>query len=374
MAAYKIPSTCANIFARACACAEFQVMLMPAKIIAIQTETMIRAVLVVLATWITVLVVTILATPLTWILIAGFLAIGIAPVVDKLQRLTWGKRGMALGLLSLATLLVFALVVSRLLPALVRQTNEILQSLPEMRNSIAQGNHPLAQFINRYNLFEMLDSRKEAIIAFFTASFGTVFTGAAGFFAGFFTTLTFMAYFVVGGPGWIEELKQSRVGDKYRAHEKTIRQMGAAISSYVVGNLLTSVFAMAASFVVLVLLGIPTPLPLSFIYGVFDIIPIVGATLGGVMLVAIALFHSTSAAVIMVLFVLAYQQLETIWIQPRVYGRALNLPNVVVLIAAILGGALAGLVGALLAIPLAACIRVLVVAYLDLHPASSKAN
>jgi len=237
-----------------------------------------------------------------------------------------------------------------------------------MRNSIAQGNHPLAQFINRYNLFEMLDSRKEAIIAFFTASFGTVFTGAAGFFAGFFTTLTFMAYFVVGGPGWIEELKQSRVGDKYRAHEKTIRQMGAAISSYVVGNLLTSVFAMAASFVVLVLLGIPTPLPLSFIYGVFDIIPIVGATLGGVMLVAIALFHSVSAAVIMVVFVLAYQQVETVWIQPRVYGRALNLPNVVVLIAAILGGALAGLVGALLAIPFAACIRVLVVAYLDMHP------
>jgi len=347
---------------------------MPVKIITIKTETMIRAVLVVLATWIAAHVVTILATPLTWILIAGFLAIGIAPVVDKLQRLTWGKRGMALGLLSLATLLVFALVVSRLLPALVRQTNEILQSLPEIRNNIAQGNHPLAQFINRYNLIEMLDSRKEAIIAFFTASFGAIFTGAAGLFAGFFTTLTITAYFVIGGPDWIEELKQSRLGGKYRAHEKTIRQMGAAISSYVVGNLLTSVFAMAASFVVLVLLGIPTPLPLSFIYGVFDIIPIVGATLGGVMLVAIALFHSTSATVIMVLFVLAYQQLETLWIQPRVYGRALNLPNVVVLIAAILGGALAGLVGALLAIPLAACIRVLVVAYLDLHPTSSKAN
>ncbi len=147
--------------------------------------------------------------------------------------------------------------------------------------------------------------------------------------------------------------------------------MEAAISNYVVGNLLTSVFAMAASFVVLTLLGIATPLPLSFIYGVFDIIPIVGATLGGVMLVAIALFHSVSAAVIMVVFVLVYQQLETIWIQPRVYGRALNLPNVVVLIAAILGGALAGLVGALLAIPLAACIRVMIVAYLDLHPTSS---
>jgi predicted PurR-regulated permease PerM len=347
---------------------------MPAKVITITTETMIRAVLVVLATWIAVLVVTTLAAPLTWILIAGFLAIGIAPVVDKVQRVTWGKRGMALGLLSVATLLLFALVVSRLLPALVRQTDEILQSLPEMRNSLAQGNHPLAQIINRYNLIGMIDSKKEAIVAFFTASFGSIFTGAAGFFTGFFTTLTFTAYFVIGGADWIEELKQSRLGGKYRTHEKTIKQMEAAISNYVIGNLLTSVFAMAASFVVLVLLGIATPLPLSFIYGVFDIIPIVGATLGGVMLVAIALFHSVYAAVIVAVFVLAYQQLETIWIQPRVYGRALNLPNVVVLIAAILGGALAGLFGALLAIPLAACIKVLVLAYLDLHPASNRAN
>jgi predicted PurR-regulated permease PerM len=353
---------------------EIQETLMPAKVVTISTETMVRAVLVVLATWLAVLVVTTLATPLTWILVAGFLAIGIAPVVEKVQRLTWGKRGPALGLLSLATMLVFGLVVSRLLPALVNQTNEILQSLPEIRNSIAQGNHPLAQFINRYNLIGMLDNSKEKIITFFTASFGVIFTGAAGLFTGFFTTLTFTAYFVLGGPEWIETLKHSRFGGTYRRHQKTIEQMGAAVSNYVIGNLLTSVFAMAASFVVLALLGIPTPLPLSFIYGVFDIIPIVGATLGGVMLVAIALFHSVSAAVIMVVFIVAYQQLETIWIQPRVYGRALNLPNVVVLIAAILGGTLAGLIGALLAIPLAACIKVLIMAYLDQHPASGKAE
>jgi predicted PurR-regulated permease PerM len=223
----------------------------------------------------------------------------------------------------------------------------------------------LAQLINRYNLIGMLDNSKEKIVAFFTASFGAIFTGAAGLFTGFFTTLTFTAYFIIGGSDWINTLKQSRFGGKYRAHEKTLDQMGAAISNYVIGNLLTSVFAMATSFVVRVLLGIPTPLPLSFIYGVFDIIPIVGATLGGIMLVAIALFHSVSAAIIMLVFIIAYQQLETVWIQPRVYGRALNLPNVVVLIAAILGGTLAGLIGALLAIPLAACLKVLIMAYLD---------
>jgi len=335
---------------------------------------MVRAVLVVLAAWLAVLIVITLAAPLTWILVAGFLAIGLAPVVEKIQRHTWGRRGTALGLLSLATILVFALVASRLVPALVRQTNEILQSLPEIRNSVEQGNNPVAQLINRYNLIGMIDNSKEKIIAFFTASFGVIFSGAAGLLTGFFTTLTFTAYFVIGGPEWIKTLKQSRFGGQYRAHEKTLEQMGAAISNYVIGNLLTSVFAMAASFVVLVLLGIPTPLPLSFIYGVFDIIPIIGATLGGVMLVAIALFHSVSAAIIMTVFIIAYQQLETVWIQPRVYGRALNLPNVVVLIAAILGGTLAGLIGALLAIPLAACLKVLVMAYLDRNNALEKAK
>jgi len=342
---------------------------MDEKVVNIKTETMLRAVAVVLATWVAVLIVTTLATPLTWILVAGFLAIGLAPVVDKVQRLMWGKRGLALGLLSLVTILVFALVGSILVPALVHQTQEILHSMPEIRNSTLQGNHPLAKLINRYNLLEMLDNSKDKIIAFFTASFAVIFTGAAGLFTGFLTTLTFTAYFIIGGPGWAEDLKKSRLGRRFRKHEKTIEAMGSAVSNYVIGNLLTSVFAMAASFVVLILLGISTPLPLSFLYGVFDIIPIVGATLGGVMLVVIALFHSTTAGVIMVIFIILYQQLETIWIQPRVYGRALDLPNVIVLIAAILGGTLAGLIGALLAIPLAACIKVLVMAYVDRnHP------
>jgi len=347
---------------------------MDVRVVTIKTETMVRAVLVVLAAWVAVTVITALAAPLTWILVAGFLAIGLAPVVDKIQRHTWGKRGIALGLLTLATILVFALVGSTLVPAMVRQTQEIIQSLPEIRNSALSGSHPVAQFINHYNLIDMLDSRKEKIIAFFTASFGAIFTGAAGMLTGFFTTLTFMVYFILGGPGWIATLKESRIGKQYREHEKTIQLMGAAVSNYVIGNLLTSVFAMAASLVVMVLLGIPTPLPLSFLYGVFDIIPIIGATLGGIMLVVVALFHSTTAAIIMTVFIILYQQLETIWIQPRVYGRALNLPDIVVLIAAILGGTLAGLIGALLAIPLAACIRVLVMAYVDRKHPLEKAN
>jgi predicted PurR-regulated permease PerM len=341
---------------------------MDAKVVTVKTETMVRAVLVVLATWIAVLIIVTLATPLTWILVAAFLAIGLTPVVEKLQRRLWGKRGLALGMLSLATILVFVLVGSRLVPALVYQTQEIIEALPQYQTLAAQGNNPLAQLVDRYNLIQVLENSKDKILAFFTASFGTIFTGAAGLLTGFFTTLTFTAYFIIGGPEWIETLKKSRLSRQYRHHEKTLELMGAAISNYVIGNLLTSGFAMATSFVVMVLLGIPTPLPLSFLYGVFDIIPIVGATLGGIMLVVIALFQSTTAAVIMVVFIILYQQLETVWIQPRVYGRALNLPNVVVLIAAILGGTLAGLIGALLAIPLAACVRVAIIAYFDRNP------
>src|SRR4051812_45534650 len=103
---------------------------MDAKVVSIKTETMVRAVLVVLATWIGVLIIIALATPLTWILVAGFLAIGLAPVVNKIQRHLWGKRGIALGLLSLGTILVFVIVGAILMPALVRQTQEIIHSLP----------------------------------------------------------------------------------------------------------------------------------------------------------------------------------------------------------------------------------------------------
>jgi predicted PurR-regulated permease PerM len=343
---------------------------MQPRIIKIEIGTMIRGVLVVVTAWLGILIINKLQAPLIWILVAAFLAVGFSPLVNKVQKFTWGKRGLALGALAIVMILALALVVARILPALIHQSQDIINSFPHIQSEIAHGNSPASQFIRHYNLMGTISSNKDKIVAFVVGTFGAIFAGAPGFFAAFFTTLTLMAYFIVGGPKAIEALKKSRLGDKYRAHETTIDQMAAAVSNYVIGNTLTSVFAMVASFIVMVILGIPFPLPLAFIYGLFDIIPLVGATLGGILLVAVALFHSLTSAAILLAYILVYQQLESIFIQPKVYGRALNLPNVVVFIAAILGGVLAGIIGALLAIPLAACLRVLILSYFDRHPES----
>jgi predicted PurR-regulated permease PerM len=148
------------------------------------------------------------------------------------------------------------------------------------------------------------------------------------------------------------------------AHQPLVRrvlgQSAGAVSGYIGGNLTISVICGVTTFLVLVILGMPFAAPLALLVAVLDLIPLVGATLGGALLVIVGLFVEPWKAVVLLIFVLVYQQVESNFLQPMVYSQAVQLNGLVILIALLVGGQLLGIPGALLAIPVAEIIRILV--------------
>ncbi len=139
---------------------------------------------------------------------------------------------------------------------------------------------------------------------------------------------------------------------------RLLEQSGKAISGYITGNLLISLICGVTTFIVLVILGMPYPAALALLVALLDLIPLVGATLGGALLVIVGLFVSALTAVILLIYILIYQQVEGSVLQPMVYSRSVQLHPILIFIAVLVGGALMGIVGALLAIPVAEVIRV----------------
>jgi predicted PurR-regulated permease PerM len=136
------------------------------------------------------------------------------------------------------------------------------------------------------------------------------------------------------------------------------RHANRQVGGYVFGNLLISVICGAVTLVSLVIFGVPFALTLAAFMAVFDIIPLVGATIGSsVIIVATFLASGTSAGVAMIVIVIVYQQVENHVLQPLIYGRAVQLSSLSVILAVLIGGAVLGLVGALIAIPVAAILQ-----------------
>jgi predicted PurR-regulated permease PerM len=162
------------------------------------------------------------------------------------------------------------------------------------------------------------------------------------------------------------------------AHQPLVRRLfsrsAGAISGYITGNLAISVICGITTFIVLLLLGMPYAAPLALLVAVLDLIPLVGATLGGALLVVVGLFVEPWKAVVLLVYIVVYQQAEGSVLQPIVYSKAVQLNGLVILIALLVGGQLLGIPGALLAIPVAEIIRIVVTELLAYRRTTQEAN
>src|SRR5213078_5367952 len=127
------------------------------------------------------------------------------------------------------------------------------------------------------------------------------------------------------------------------------------------GNLLISVIAGVSVTVVLLIMGVPYAVALGLLVAVLDLIPLAGATIAGIVVVAVSFLHSVPAGIVVAIFVIVYQQVENHFLQPVIYGRTVQLSPLVVLAAVLIGAELAGVLGALAAIPVAGTIQVIIV-------------
>jgi predicted PurR-regulated permease PerM len=191
-------------------------------------------------------------------------------------------------------------------------------------------------------------------------SSGDIIVSAAGFVAALVTILTITFFLILGGERYLD----AGVGLFAEAHRPLVRrlltQSAGAVTGYVRGNLTISVICGVTTFVVLVVLGMPYAAALALLVAVLDLIPLVGATLGGALLVIVGLFVAPWKAVVLLVYIVVYQQVEGSVLQPMVYSHAVQLSGLVIFIAILVGGLLAGIPGALLAIPVAEIIRIVV--------------
>jgi predicted PurR-regulated permease PerM len=293
------------------------------------------------------------------------------PAVNWLQRRhRMIKRPLAIALTYLGLLVALLFVVGIFLPVLVDQLNGLnnfvtaAAKAPEGPTEYIRGiakQNGLGGLLTTFS-DQLAALRKQLgdVLRNLFASTGAIAIGVAGFVAALATVLTLTFFLILGSERYVN----AGVGLFPEAHRPLVRrlleQSAGAISGYITGNLAISVICGVTTFVVLVVLGMPYAAPLALLVAVLDLIPLVGATLGGALLVIVGLFVEPWKAVVLLVYIVVYQQVEGSVLQPIVYSKAVQLNGLVILIALLVGGQLLGIPGALLAIPVAEIIRIVV--------------
>ena len=320
-----------------------------------------------------------------WFVIALFLAAVLNPAVNWLQRRhRLMKRPLAIGLTYLGVLVALLFVVGIFVPVLVDQINGLVKfvttaaNAPEGPTEYIKGlakDNGLGGFLQRFSdqIKSLRDEAGQLVRSIFSSS-GQIALSAAGMVAALATILTLTFFLLLGSERYVN----AGVGLFPEAHQPLVRRLltrsAGAISGYITGNLAISVICGITTFVVLLILGMPYAAPLALLVAVLDLIPLVGATLGGALLVVVGLFVEPWKAVVLLVYIVVYQQAEGSVLQPIVYSKAVQLNGLVILIALLVGGQLLGIPGALLAIPVAEIIRIVVTELLAYRRTIREAN
>jgi len=299
---------------------------------------------------------------LTWIFIALFLALALNPAVDGLERRI-KRRGLATGIVYLATLAAIVGIGWLFIPTLVDQVNDFARKVPDYLDDLTKGRGRLGFLQEKYHLVDKArDAVREGGAAKLFGVSGTAVAVAKGVVTAVVATLTiaFMTFFMLlEGPKWIERLYSLLQPASRRRWQKVGHDIYRVVGGYVTGNLLISLIAGTLTTVVLRITGVPFAIALGLIVAILDLIPLAGATIAAIIVGTVAFLHSVPAGIIVVAFFIVYQQLENHLIQPVVYGRTVQLSPLAVLISVLIGAELAGVLGALAAIPVAGTLQVI---------------
>ncbi|MBA9007680.1 AI-2E family transporter [Thermomonospora cellulosilytica] len=294
------------------------------------------------------------------IVVSMFLAIGLNPAVERLQRARLPRSG-AVAVVFLGLVLGFVGVGFAVIPPLTEQVTRFIDHLPAYIEQL--GENERIQELDRE--YQLLRKAQDAVT---DPNFGqTAIGGVVGFgravAGGLFNTLTVLIltlYFLSSLPT-IKTFFYRLVPRSRRARVALLGdEILLRIGGYVAGSATVALIAATAAYVFLSIMEVPFALPLALFVGLTALIPLVGATIGAVLACTVAFFDGLWTGIICVIFFVVYQQIENYLIHPRVMKRAVDVQPAVTIIAALIGGALLGIVGALLAIPTAAALALIV--------------
>lgn len=304
---------------------------------------------------------------LIWLVIAIFFAAVLAPAVALLERRGF-RRGVAVTVVALALLLVLGGVAYALVRPLVSQSIDFAQDLPATVDRIRQA--PIVrQTLERFNIesrIEQVSTDLPNQLVGLSGPLLSAFRTAGELIVGLITILVMTVFLLLYGPQFVRTgLDLVPDAERRQRLERVGGESLRAVSGWVAGNIVTSVIAAVAALIVFLILGMPYGLLLALWVGIADLIPLVGATLGAIPAIIVGFTVSIPAGIIVTVFFIAYQQFENHVLQPAIYGRTIKLNPFLVLVAVLLGVELAGFIGALLALPVAGIVQIVVIEALE---------
>jgi predicted PurR-regulated permease PerM len=328
----------------------------------VSAATVVRIVLVGAAVIAALYFVYLVRSVIGLFLIGMFLAIAIAPAVNWLDHRRI-PRWLAILLVYLAGFGGIVGIGLLIVPPLVTGVENLSTDLPGYVDDLRH-NDTFRNYDNKYHITEKLQQQAKELPSKLGDAAGTLRDVTVGVFSSFvqlFSILVIAFFLVKDG----DRLAGFILGQVSPERERRVRRVAEDISDaivgYVFGNFLISILAGLVTYLTLLILDIPFAVPLAILFGFFDLVPLVGATLGGILVGIVVAFNDFPVGVIIWAIVLiVYQQLENNLLQPFVYGRTVQLHPLIVIIAILIGGSLLGVLGALVAIPVAGAVQAIV--------------
>jgi predicted PurR-regulated permease PerM len=306
---------------------------------------------------------------IAWVFIATFLALALNPAVEWFQRHGLKRRGAATAVTLLFALGAIALLAALFVPTLVREVNGFAHALPGYVDDVTHRRGRLGFLESKYHITQRVrDAVENGGATKVLGLTGTAIAITKSIITAIvaIVTILFMTLFMLlEGPVWVERFYRL-LPEHSRDHWRNVgRQIYRTVGGYVTGNLLISLVAGISSTLVLLALGVPYAVALGLLVAILDLIPLAGATIAAIIVCSIGFIHSLLAGIVLIAFFIVYQQVENHVLQPVVYSRTVQLSPLVILVSVLVGAELAGVLGALAAIPVAGTIQVILLAWLE---------
>jgi predicted PurR-regulated permease PerM len=332
----------------------------------------VRIVLIVVAVAICLYLLYQVRRPLLWLLIAIFLAAALSAPVNVLARRM--RRGFAVALVFVGLLGVPALLIASIVPSVITEGTQFAENVPRYARDVSEfveDNRRLREINQDYDITSRLEEEAGKLPERLGGAAGTLRDVGLGIVNSLFALITILvltAFLLASGRDWVDRALATRPQEQRERLRRSLDRMASAVSGYVAGALTIALIAGVATYIVLLILGVPFRGPLAVIAGLFSLIPLVGATIAAVLIGIVTLFENfPTATIVWVIWAIVYQQFENHVIQPQVQKRTVHVHPFVTIVAVLFGATLLGVLGALVAIPVAASIQILIREWVDVR-------
>jgi predicted PurR-regulated permease PerM len=324
-----------------------------------------QAVMVVVGVGAALYLIYLLRKPIGWVLLAGFLAIALSAPVNWLSLRM--RRGFAITIVYLGLLAVPIGLAAIIVPPVVNEVDSLAQDVPKYADDVqtfVRDNKQLRKLDEDYDITQKIQDEAAKLPGRVGDAAGLLRDIGLGLVNSIFALVTILVLtaFILGAwPAWREALFESMPSERSDRLRRAAEHIARAVAGYVAGALVIAVIAGTASFIVLTILGVPFAAPLGVFAGFMSLIPLIGATIAAVIIGLVTVFNDfPTDTIIWTIWAIIYQQIENNLIQPQIQKRTVNVQPFVVLVAVLFGQTLLGVLGALVAIPIAASLQITV--------------